>query len=151
MRAALILLLAAAALSAAGCKVFTGYDGEDPVRLTVDASADLNTYGDDSQPHPVYLYFYKVSDRTSFNAAEAARLKAGESVPGVEAANPAKKAVHPNKQILIEISPMGQRRFSHLGVVVAFRNGSVKGVVKVPWTATLQLSLGPQDIRSFEK
>ena len=46
---------------------------------------------------------------------------------------------------------MGVDRWKFLGVIAGFRQGNVKSVVEIPWSAELRLSLGAHEILSFQK
>jgi type VI secretion system VasD/TssJ family lipoprotein len=155
MRAAQILSLLAAFLVVIGCssilEPFLSYDPTKPVTLTVTTPFDLNTYGEDNEAHSVYLYFFKVENQVTFNSADAAELKSGERLAGVEAASPVKKVVRPGQTETIVIEPLGVERFTHLGVIAGFRQGNVKSVAKVPWGTELRLSLGAHEIISFQR
>ncbi|MHC4861130.1 MAG: hypothetical protein ACYTDY_13680 [Planctomycetota bacterium] len=149
MRAALILSLAAV-LVAPGCGVLLSYSPDDRVKITVETPYDLNTYGDDKEPHPVHVYFFKVSDLATFNTTEAGDLKGGDPVSGVEAAKPVKAVVRPGRTEQFTLEPMRMDHWKLVGVVAGFRQGNVKGVCEIPYSAELRLVLGPNEILSFQ-
>jgi type VI secretion system VasD/TssJ family lipoprotein len=158
MKLPLILVLVAfAALAVPGCSVVNRvlgiYSPELPVTVVVDTPFDLNTYGEDGKEHSLMLYFFKVADKVAFESADSAKLRSGRIDTTVVPAEPANKAVKPGQTgTRIELSPMLEKRWTHLGIVAAFREprGEVKMVVKIPAGAEVKLTLGSNEIVSLQ-
>ncbi|MEN8148222.1 MAG: type VI secretion system lipoprotein TssJ [Planctomycetota bacterium] len=133
-----------AVLVAAGCG--GGPDPDEQVRVKVVTTENLNFY--DGSAHSVDVYFYKIEDPAAFEAAKQdALLVEGEAVPGGAALE--RRAIAPDKSALWNVGKTGHERYTHIGVLVDFKEP--EGVARMvhEWDDELKLRIDARAILAF--
>jgi len=138
------LFVAVLALVLASCG--GGPDPEATVRVKVVTTENLNFY--EGSAHSVDVYFFKIDDPAAFEAAKPEQLTVeGQRVPGGAALE--RRAIAPDRSAMWSIGRTGHERYTHIGVLVAYREpeGPVRMIHE--WDDELKLSLDARAILSF--
>jgi len=139
-----IAAILAVALFLSGCG--GGPDPDEPVRITVEASPQLNTY--DGAPHPVDVYIYKIDDPSAFEASDLNRLlQEGQPVAGGYAIE--RRNISPGATAVWNIGATKLESYTHIGVVATFKEPQGAQRMTHQWEENLKLRLDPRSILSF--
>jgi len=138
------LIVAILAVAVAGCG--GGPDPDEAVRIKVEASPQLNTY--DGAAHAVDVYIYKIDDPSMFEGSDLNKLLVeGQPVAGGFATE--RRNIAPGKTAEWNVGPTRHDRYTHIGVVVTYKEPQGVTRMTTEWDENLKLKLDPHSILSF--